>query len=215
MHPSSCASAPRPWQTVTLAIALSLVFGSATGWAQDMPDIGEMFANFSDASVSLMNLARGASFLLGLIIVFLGLSRLKEYSESNGGRVKLMSPIMLTFVGACLVALPGSIDMTTETLALGSNTGTALLSEPDVGGDIPGLNAALAGVLLFIKMVGHLAFIRGFLILKKHGDGDQNAGVGRAATHILGGAAAININATIGMLGATFAPGMELGGLGG
>ena len=54
------------------------------------------------------------------------------------------------------------------------------------------------------------AFFRGFLMLKRMADGDNQATVGRALTHIFGGAAAINVNATAAMLAATFAPTMNM-----
>lgn len=193
--------------------ALLLIAAPVAAHAQTAPNIAEMFANFSDSSIALMKLVRASAFVIGLAITGIGLFRLKQMSESQG-RIGFFQPVMILLVGTCLVALPGFIDTATETMHLGSDSGTSLLSEPTAGGGIPGMSAALRGVLLFVKLVGNISFIRGFLILKDVGEGKQGAGMGRALTHIFGGAAAININATIGMLGATFAPGMDLGGLG-
>lgn len=200
----------RRWSWVA---GLSL-FWPMLAQAQNTPNLAEMFANFSDSSVALMNLVRAGAFVIGLVITGVGLFRLKQMSESQG-RIGFFQPVMLLLVGSCLVALPGFIDVATETMALGSDSGTSLLAEPTTGGGVPGMSAAIKGVLLFVKLVGTLAFVRGFLILKDVGEGKQNAGMGRALTHIFGGAAAININATIAVLGATFAPGMNLSGLGG
>ena len=97
-------------------------------------------------------------------------------------------------------------------MALGAATGTELSRVPS-GGGAPGAAAALEGVLLFVKMIGHIAFLRGFLILKGVAEGSQNQTVGKALTHILGGAAAININATVEILANSFAPGLA-GGIG-
>jgi intracellular multiplication protein IcmC len=203
-------------RALTLAWVLAFLFAlplSASAQSST-PNLAEMFTNFSESSVALMTLAKGVAFLLGLCITGVGLFKLKQFSEA-GGRIGIQQPLIILFVGTCLIALPGMIDMTTETMSLGASTGTELLSEPNVGGGVPGMDGAIKGVLLFVKLVGHLAFIRGFLILKDVGEQKQGASIGRALTHILGGAAAININATIAMLGATFAPGMDLGGLGG
>lgn len=196
-------------------MGLSLAAMPWTAHAQStMPNLAEMFANFSTSAVSLMNLAVGAAFVMGLAISGVGLFRLKKFSESNG-QVGFSQPLIILFVGMALVVLPGFIDTATETLSLGSGTGTSVLAVNVGGSTVPGMDAALQGVLLFVKLVGHLAFIRGFLILKDVGEGKGHASTGRALTHIFGGAAAININATIALLGATFAPGMDLGGLGG
>lgn len=161
--------------------------------AQSTPNLSDMFASFSSSSTALIKLVIVTAWLSGIAIGSLGLIRLKEYAES-GGRVKLSTPIMLTFVGACLIAMPGTIDTATQTLSLGASTGS-ILSEGSTSSGMPGLSAGMAGVLLFVKLIGHIAFFRGFLILKRMGEGDQQAGLGRALTHILGGAAAINIQA--------------------
>ena len=95
-------------------------------------------------------------------------------------------------------------------MALGAATGTNLSRVP-AGGGAPGVAEALKGVLLFVKLVGHIAFLRGFLILKGVAEGSQGQTVGRAITHILGGAAAINIDTTVDFLVNTFAPGMGIG----
>jgi len=198
----------RTWLSALALLALPLA-----AQAQDTPNIAEMFANFSSSSIALMTLARATAFVLGLAISGLAIFRLRQMADQPG-RISISQPIIMLLVGVCLVAFPGAVDVATETMSLGSDSGTSLLAEPSAGGGVPGMSAAIKGVLLFVKLVGTLATIRGFLILKDVGEGKQGAGMGRALTHILGGAAAININATIGMLGATFTPGMDLSGLG-
>lgn len=190
-------------------VAWMAVLAAGSAQAQGMPDAGQMFANFSDASVALMNLVVGVAFVAGIFVSILSLLKFKEHAE-GGGRVGLKTPIVLMMVGACLVALPGMINTATETLSLGSNSGTQLLSTGGGAGGMAAMGPAIAGVLLFIKLIGHIAFFRGFLILKGLGEGAQGASLGRALTHIFGGAAAININATAAMLAATFAPGVPL-----
>jgi hypothetical protein len=191
-------------------LALSVLWWASPAYAQSMPSIGTMFANFSETSTVLMDLVVGVAFVVGIFVSILSLLKFKEYAES-GGRVKLHTPIALMIIGACMVALPGMINTATETLALGANTGKSLLSTPTGGGGATAaMGAAIAGVLLFIKLIGHIAFFRGFLLLKQLSEGNQNATIGRALTHIAGGAFAININATASFLAATFAPGLPL-----
>lgn len=207
---------PQAWLMLTVLLAWCTLSPSGA-WAQSgggFPDVGQLFVNFSDSSVSIMKLVRWTAFVLGIFIAGLGIFKLKEYSE-GGGRVSLKAPVLLTFVGAAMVAFPGMVNTATETLSLGASSGPLLLEEPSVS-DIPGMNAAMKGVLLFVKMVGHLAFFRGLLLLKGLGEGQNvEGGVGRVVMHIAGGAAAINIGATAGVLASTFAPGIDIGGLGG
>jgi len=194
----------RATQALFLTLMAFLATVPVPALAQSTPDLGQMFANFNQSSVALIQMLVWVAFVMGLFISGLGVLRFKDLAESNG-RVKPITPVVLVCVGAALCAVPGFVGVATETLDLGRNSGT-ILSEPNVS-DIPGFNDAIKGILMFIKLIGHIAFIRGLLIMKRVGEGDQQAGFFRGVTHLLGGAAAININATIGILGATFAPG--------
>lgn len=188
---------------------LALSFFPLLAQAQ-APGIDAMFSNFADSSIALMKLAVWSAFVIGIVVSGAGLMKLKEYG-SEPGRHKF-GPVLWTIAtGAMLISVPGFINTATETLSLGQNTGTSLMSRGGGGGGgVPGMAGAMAGVLLFVKLIGHLAFIRGILMLKAMGEGKQGASMGPALTHIFGGAAAININATAAMLAATFAPGLPV-----
>lgn len=166
--------------------------------ASAAPNVAEMFANFASSAASIIYLVVGAGVLLGVVVTFKAALSLKEYSES-GGRTSLKTPLILAIVGAMLVSLPGTINMATETMSLGSNTALNVFSVGG-GGGIPGMDAAIKGVLLFVKLIGHISIVRGLLIFKRVGEGQQGAEAGRGLTHILGGAAAVNINTTIDLL---------------
>lgn len=188
-------------QLLTIVI-FSLVSFPALA-ASGMPDIGQMFSNFSDTSIKIMTLVSGTAFVVGIALSLKAAFALKEYSES-GGRTQLKTPIVTLLAGVMLVSFPETISMATETISLGANTG-AMLSDVGGGGSeaVAMMSSALSGVLLFVKMVGHIAVFRGILILKRVYEGNQQASIGSALTHIFGGAACININRTIDMLANT------------
>lgn len=211
MKTSAEISLERLWRRLAAAVLLLAVPLAAS--AQNAPNLAQMFANFSSSATELSKMLMGASFVLGILITGIGLLKLKEYGES-GGRMKISQPLFVIFAGVMLFALPGMIDTTAQTLSLGHSLEGRLLANPNVGSTVPGMDEALKGVLLFVKLIGNIAFIRGLLMLKDIGEGKQGAGMGRALTHLIGGAFAINIGVTISMLAATFAPGMSLGGLG-
>lgn len=169
------------------------------------PSAASMFENFSEASEELMDLVVAVSLVGGIVVTIIGLLKFREYTEA-GGRMKLTVPLGLVAVGCMMVIMPGMINTATETLSLGANTGKSLLSQGNPGGgDVPAAMAgAISGILLFVKLIGHIAFFRGLLILKGMSEGNQQATIGRALTHLFGGAAAININLTANMLSATF-----------
>lgn len=193
---------------IALLVVLALL--PSLAMAQQAPSIDQMFSNFGSSSVALMTLVRWMALPVGLFISFKALLSLKEYAEA-GSRTRLSTPIGLALVGAFLILFPWATNVATQTIALGSATGTQLSRVP-AGGGAPGVQAALEGVMLFVKLVGHIAFFRGFLLLKGVAEGNQQATIGRALTHIFGGAAAINIGATVNMLANTFAPGMLTNG---
>lgn len=185
-----------------LAAALIVLLPSVA-FGQTAPSAAQMFANSADFFTIMMDLVVGAAFVAGLFITAMGLYKFKEYSEA-GGRMKLSMPLGMVAVGALLVIMPGMISTATETLSLGANTGKSLLSQ-NTGGSEAGaaISGAVTGILLFVKLIGHIAFFRGLLILKGLSEGNQSATMGRALTHIFGGAAAININATAALLTST------------
>ncbi|WP_234774541.1 hypothetical protein [Paraburkholderia tropica] len=203
-----------PRTIITLArlfLAAALAVGTQTAMAQSTGSIATAFSNASTSWVALINLTVGVSFLAGILISCVGLIKLKDVGD---GRTALKTPLWMAVIGAALIAMPAWIDTMTQTMSLGTNTGTQLLSQAG-SSSIPGMGDAMNGILLFVKLLGHLAFFRGLLILKDYGSDKQGAGLGRGLTHLFGGAAAININATASMLASTFFTGITLpGGLG-
>ncbi|WP_175992683.1 hypothetical protein [Burkholderia vietnamiensis] len=194
-----------------LALTPALAVGTQSAMAQSTGSVATMFNNASSTWVALINFTVGASFLAGIVVSCAGLFKLKDVAD---GRTKLKTPIWMTIIGAALIAMPAWIDTMTQTMSLGSNTGTQLLSQAGSSG-LAGVGDAMNSVMLFVKLLGHIAFFRGMLILKDYGSDKQGAGLGRGLTHLFGGAAAININATVAILASTFFTGLTLpGGLG-
>lgn len=181
-------------------LALTITHALPSLAATGIPDIGQMFANLSSSSITLMKLVSGCAFVAGIFLAYRSAVAFKEYAD-GGGRTQLKTPFGIMLAATLMIAFPGTINMATETLSLGQNTGSILSEGGGGGGGAVGMmSAALTGVLLFVKLVGHIAIFRGILMLKKIAEGQQGAEVGRALTHIFGGAAAVNINATINLL---------------
>lgn len=184
-----------------LIALLAMTFLPLLAQAQGQPDAGAMFASASSTFVALMRMMPVFSWVMGLAISIKGILMFRDWAE-GGGRTSIKVPIGLVIVGVLLIALPSTISMTQATLSLGANSGTSLLSEGG-GSSVPGASAAFSGVLLFVKLVGHIAMIRGLLILKRFAAGEQGGELGRAFTHIAGGACAINIQTTVQILANT------------
>ena len=188
-------------------LALSLF--SSPVFAQGVPGIGQMFANFASASVALTKLTAFISFFAGVYFLILALVKLKAYAESGGRDVKPSTILMIFLVSILMIVYPTTINITTHTLALGDNAGS-LMSTAGTGGQ--DVNSAINGVILFIQLVGHIGFLRGLFMLKSVGEGSRDATIGRALIFLVAGAFAINLRITVAIFGATLAPGMSLPG---
>lgn len=193
---------------VTLFAGVQPVFAAA-------PDAASMFANFTTASKSFILLIQSLSVLMGIIIGIISALKLKEHMDSNG-RTPIKAPVVMMFVAAALVGLPGLIDMTTLSIfgvSPKAHGAHLFVDESSIASDtMPFVQQAVIGVLWFLKLVGYIAMVRGLIILKGLGEGKQDSrGLGGALTHILGGAFAINIILTATWAANTLAPDSNVG----
>lgn len=183
----------------TLATAL----GSFGSWGttpqgsipqgDSLDKVAEAFA----ASIPSMNhlISVGAA-VAGLFLMLRAVFMLPQLEQ---GRVE-GSKIMWTLLsGVVLWSLLPFVSTTMETLGLQTPTSENLLTEVYKVGNSGSFDKTINSVLTFVSMIGLIAFIRGTLILKAIGENKDGA-MGRALTHILGGAAAMNIKWTVAVL---------------
>lgn len=169
------------------------------------PGIGEMFANFQGSAEAIIKLIKTASYIIGLYLIVGSIFKFTQLS--NQGQMTMKTPIIMFLSGVGIFALTGSLSVVSQTLAMGDGPGSLLM--PSGGGMAASTSAAILGVLTFIRMVGYIAFIRGWLLLNQHGQGKEGT-LGKGLTHIGGGVAAINVTVTAKILANTFAPGMPM-----
>jgi hypothetical protein len=171
---------------LTLAIILGLgVFLTPDAMAQTT--IASMFANGTKTWIAAQKLVVFFGYIMGAYLI-------------------VGAPIAMFFVGIFLFTLMGMLEAVTVTMSMGSGPGSALIGQVSGSGTMA---AAITGVLTFIRLIGYIAFVRGWLMLNQTAQGKDGV-MGRALTHILGGVAAINVKTTAYMLAATFAPGIPI-----
>jgi hypothetical protein len=171
-----------------------------------MADLGTMFANGTQSFVSLTNFVQAFSMVIGIFLV-MG-SVLKFSQLGTDPRLSPKVPIIMFFSGIALFSLMSVVDLVSGTLAMGNGPGDILMT--NTASFQQQTVAAIQGVLTFVRLVGYIAFIRGWLILNRMGQGDNNATIGKAITHICGGVAAINSELTATILRNTFSPSTPL-----
>lgn len=164
--------------------------------------LATIFQNGEDAWKSITILMGAAMFVTGVVLGGIAITKFKDVSN---GKATTTQPIILTIISASLIASPSVIMTITETyynekIAF---TPTQLLSSIPDASFANGMSGALSSVLIFVQMLGIIAFFRGIVLLRAIGSGKE-APVGKAFIHIFGGALAINIQPTIGVLARTF-----------
>lgn len=178
-------------------------------YAQTPVNIGSMFANGTSSFEAITKLIQYSSYLIGTFLIVGSIFKLSQLGSNPQMTAK--TPIVMFAVGAGIFALTGSIAIVSQTLSMGSGPGNALLPTP--AGVDASVGAAVRGILTFIRMIGYIAFIRGWLMLNSAGQGKDGM-IGKGLTHLAGGVACINITIFAKMLAATFAPGIPLSVIG-
>jgi len=190
---------------LNIFVLLGLFSATNSAYAQGT-NVASMFANFVGSLNEILDLVQYSGYLIGIFLVIGSVYKLAQLGQGNG-QITIKTPLVMFFVGIAIFALTGSVAIMTQTMAMGSGPGALLAPST------PGMDATIAqawqGVLLFVRLVGYIAFIRGFLLLNQYGQGKDGA-LGKGLIHIFGGIAAINVTITARILANTFAPGVPL-----
>lgn len=177
-----------------------------------MVDLGTALENLTYAFEQLKTLVAAISYVMGLYFIFRGIGMYKifatqSFASANKGEVA--GPLVFLVVGAVLMYFPSTLDTSMQTL-FGYSTGQMPAAEEMIGysdlADSAGNWAAISGVLIkYMKLIGFIAFLRGWTILSKMGhSGAQPGSVGKGIVHIVAGILLINIVDTVNLLAETF-----------
>lgn len=194
-------------QITFLSVMLSVVLiPNIANAAGAVATLQTLFKNGVSSWQGIIHLVGALMYVSGIVIGGMAIVKFKDLSD---GKIPAHIPILLSVISAALIASP-SIIMTITSTYYGDKEfkpDNLLTSIP--ASSVDGVSEALTSVLIFVQMLGVIAFFRGFLMLKSVGTG-KDGQLGKAMTHILGGVLAINIQATVGMLARTFFAGMQL-----
>lgn len=198
--------------TSTAIGVVSLLSGSwgATGAITQGTSLDTMAQAFATSIPSLNHLIKMAASMAGLFLIMRAVFMLPQLEQGRveGGKVMwmLLSGMVLWSLLPFVSTIMGTVGMSTPN----ANILTQVYSTG--GGNA--FDTTINSVLTFVSMIGLIAFIRGTLILKALGENKDGA-MGRALTHIIAGAAAINIKWTVAMLATTIGAKSSICGLGG
>ena len=161
-----------------------------------------MLAALKDNLQPVIYLIKAVGYVVGLWMIISAIMELKHIGETKGSTSTesgLGGPLVQMALGIALIYYPSTISIAITTL--GGN-GSVMEYTPSGGAD-PFL-AAKQGAILLVQAIGYVSFIRGFVTLSNSTKpGAQQGTVGKGVMYIVGGILAINIVATIQMLGNT------------
>lgn len=188
--------------TIFFTLITSSAFAQGTS-------VSSMFVSFQPSVQALIKLTIAVSMIIGLGLIIGSIHKMATLGESQRGET-IKGPLVMFFCGVALFGLMMSMRTVGETILMGGGPGNFLM--PASNGMGGASAAAIVAIMWFIRLVGFIAVVRGFLLLNKHGqsNGQGQGELGRGLTHIFGGVMAIHIDVTAKMLAATFTPGLTL-----
>lgn len=145
------------------------------------------------------------SYLAGIALLLVGISRLTKRLE-EGPRGPAGMGTMMTFIasgalfsfgdsmGTFANSLFGDDGSELKTRALVANT---VISDTD---DRERIQTVIEAVMTFVMLVGYIAFIRGWFVLRAFADGQQGATIAQGLTFLFGGTLAINLGELINVI---------------
>lgn len=148
--------------------------------------------------------------MLGLFFLVTAFLRIARNSGQDGPRGSVgAGTIGRILIGAILLSFAATADIFTTTI-FGGNV--LKFAGMDLHGTVDAAvearaNAAISAVLVFIQIIGFIAFMRGFLMLRAQADGASNISTAASFTHLIGGAIAFNISSFLGLIQYTFCSG--------
>lgn len=171
-----------------------------------MVDLQSMMLTFNQNLPGMFQLARGAAFTVGIILmvrVLFKLRRAADYRSMMYQPTELIGPMVGVAIASALIYWPVYMDAVTDTVFARGE----ILSPSFNSGSYFGRNAEIAeAVLGVLKLIGLIAFIRGWLLLLRATDqGSAGQGfAGKGIAHIISGMLAWHFWWTVQMLGNTF-----------
>lgn len=175
----------------------------------------ELVVNFIG---NIMQPALGAltafTYIAGFGLLLVGISRLTKRME-EGPRGPGGAGTIMTFVASgALFSFANSAGAFLTSIFGDNQLMTNLNISDDIisaGNDRDRIEKVVEGLMLFIMLVGYIAFIRGWFVLKAFADGQSGATMAQGLTFLLGGTLAINmgqvvnvLQETVGVSGITF-----------
>ncbi len=168
-----------------------------------------MMTNFiGNIKNPILSLISMIAFVLGLYMIVRGLFKASKYGFDP--RTHAMHLILINMLFGALLLAIGS-NMATVTNAVfggGAVAPGSVIQWATLSSVSPQFANAVTACLQFVQIIGAIAFVRGWLILKKVAEGNGQTSLAQGLTHIVGGVLAINIFIFLPIMDSTFGLGL-------
>lgn len=159
-----------------------------------------------DIFTPMMFLISGFGYIAGIILTMIGVSRLLKSAQEGPKGPGGLGTIFTFIVAGILFSIDSIMRAATGTLFGGTAVQTYGLLSTSTGdvaidGHIVGVISSVIG---FMIIIGLIAFVRGIFILREVAEGNGQASIMAAMSHIIGGALAVNIGSVVNAVQNTF-----------
>ena len=175
-------------------------------------DISSILQNLQKIVGPITVVLLSISYVAGIVLIFRGLGLLKAFGMPLTQATRpgeIAGPLVYLIVGAALIYMPSTVEVTSHTFfgrgsksvviggkiqlsALG-NAATKILSYAPELGIEKYWQDFVNTIILYVQLIGLLAFIRGWFIIAHSGQpGVQPGSISKGIIHIIGGIIAIN-----------------------
>lgn len=188
---------------------LSGIFGGSNS---DATTVSSMFINLDKTFRAGIAAVKITSFVIGAFLLINSFVHLIRVSD---GKEKLSTALFTMVSGLLFIAFISTIDILSGTLGMGNaSVGLSPACNFKVSGCASEINslekyteAAMTGILSFIRLVGFIAVVKGILTLHEMGKTNgQQGSIWKAFGYMLGGVACVNIIIVVLAFGNTAAP---------
>ena len=168
------------------------------------PRLETMLVTVTNEFPNIYHLITATAYVIGIAFIFRGVYQLKVYGDLRtmmSVQTNFKATMMVFFAGAALLYTPTAFkSMMLSTFA------TTSITDPMSYHSSKGIWSPVASqaILRFIQLIGTISFIRGWIYLTHTSNPNGRSSFGKAATHIVAGLLAINIEGTREMLQASF-----------
>ncbi|MGM0422107.1 MAG: hypothetical protein ACQEQL_03305 [Pseudomonadota bacterium] len=194
--PTMLEAAATSW--IGSGMATQSFSGTMAGPAGTPSSLDEMAVAFiSDISGPMGIVLSAFAYIGGVFLILVAISRITRSHQEGARGPTGIGTIMTLLAGGALLS-SGEMMGTFSTSLFGDATSsvnpvfTGSLGAA-LGASAPKVAATIQALIGFIVLVGWIAFIRGWFVLKAVADGDSQVSMTQALTFLFGGALAVNI----------------------